>query len=57
RQLHFDDTRQQGIVFNLLGALSEFGKLGVVCIAETVADAQAMFGETVEILDREALLD
>ncbi|MEZ5463456.1 peptide ligase PGM1-related protein [Dokdonella sp.] len=54
RRLHFDDTRQRGIVFNLLGALSEFGKLGVVCIAETVAEAKAMFDEATDILDREA---
>jgi hypothetical protein len=54
RRLHFDDTRQQGIVFNLLGALSEFGKLGVVCIAETVDQARAMFDEAAGILDREA---
>lgn len=54
RRLHFDDTRQRGIVFNLLGALSEFGKLGVVCIAETIADARAMFAEATDILDREA---
>lgn len=46
-----------GIVFHLLGPLSEYGMLGVVCIAETVAEAQAMFGETVEILEREAALD
>lgn len=54
RRLHFDDTRQRGIVFNLLGALSEYGKLGVVCIAETVPQAKAMFDEATEILDREA---
>jgi hypothetical protein len=54
RQLHFDDTRQTGIVFNLLGALSEFGKLGVICIAETVDEARAMFEEAAGILDREA---
>ena len=34
-RLHFDQTRQQGLVFNLIGALSEYGKLGLVCIADT----------------------
>jgi hypothetical protein len=54
RRLHFDDTRQCGVVFNLLGALSEFGKLGVVCIAESVPQARALFQNTVSVLDHEA---
>ena len=53
-RLHFDHTRQCGVVFNLLGALSEFGKLGVVCIAESVSQARVLFEDTVSVLDREA---
>jgi hypothetical protein len=52
-ELHFDDTTQTGIVFNLIGALSEFGKLGLVSIAETPAAAQAQYDRAVEVLDRE----
>jgi hypothetical protein len=52
-RLHFDQTRQHGLVFNLIGALSEFGKLGVVCIAETQAAADAQFETARELLDRE----
>ena len=52
--LHFDQTTQKGVVFNLIGALSEFGKLAVVAIDENVTAAQAMFERTVETLDREA---
>jgi hypothetical protein len=52
-RLHFDQTRQQGLVFNLIGALSEFGKLGLVCIAETPAAADAQFAAARELLDRE----
>jgi len=43
------------VVFNLLGALSEFGELGVVCIAESVPQARVLFEDTVSVLDREAL--
>ena len=32
--LHFDAAAQQGVVFHLIGALSEYGKLGTVCIGE-----------------------
>lgn len=52
-RLHFDETRQQGLVFNLIGALSEFGKLGLVCIAETPEAALAQFEEARDLLDRE----
>jgi hypothetical protein len=52
-RLHFDQTRQQGLVFNLIGALSEHGKLGVVCIADTPPAAEAQFVAARELLDRE----
>lgn len=52
-QLHFDDTRQQGLVFNLIGALSEYGKLGLVSIADTPQAAQAQFQQARLLLDRE----
>jgi hypothetical protein len=54
RRLLFDNTRQCGVVFNLLGALSEFGKLGMVCIAESIPEARVLFEETVTVLDRES---
>jgi hypothetical protein len=40
-ELHFDPARQQGLVFNLIGALSEHGKLGLVSIADTPQAAEA----------------
>jgi hypothetical protein len=51
--LHLHGAMQQGVVFHLLGALCEFGKLGVVCVADTVGRAQALYEETITILDRE----
>lgn len=54
RRLHFDDTRQQGLVFNLIGALSEFGKLGMVAIADRPEAASALFRLARELLDQEA---
>jgi hypothetical protein len=50
RRLHFDETTQQGVVFNLIGALSEFGKLGLVAIAPTRDAADLMFEQTVAVL-------
>jgi hypothetical protein len=53
-RLQFDETLQQGLVFNLIGALSEFGKLGLVCIADTPDAARAQFEAAKALLDREA---
>ncbi len=52
-ELHFRSHRQQGVVFHLIGALSEFGKLGVVGIGHSPERATQLYRETVEVLDRE----
>ncbi|MDP8940743.1 MAG: peptide ligase PGM1-related protein [Actinomycetota bacterium] len=53
-ELHFDAADQQGVVFHLIGALSEFGKLGTVCIGDSRESARKLYHDTVAILDREA---
>jgi len=52
--LHFHATTQEGVVFHLLGALSEFGKLGMMAVAETSESAACAYREAVAIIDREA---
>lgn len=51
--IHFDAANQSGVVFHLIGALSEYGKLGMVAIGRTPEAAQKLYDETVAILDRE----
>lgn len=51
--LHFHAATSEGVAFHLIGALSEFGKLGVVCIARTPEQADQLYRSTVDILDRE----
>lgn len=53
RRLHFHGATQEGVVFHLIGALSEFGKLGVVAVGETLERAQELYDRTVEALDEE----
>jgi PGM1 C-terminal domain len=53
--LHFDGACQQGVVFHLIGALSEFGKLGVLCIGGSHGKAEALYRRTTQVLDRESL--
>src|ERR687893_1565193 len=52
--LQFDSASQQGVVFHLIGALSQYGKLGTVCIGDSHETAQRLYRDTVEVLDREA---
>ena len=51
--IHFHGAAQRGVVFHLIGALSEFGKLGTVCVGASHEEADRFYQETVEILDRE----
>lgn len=44
--LHFHGATQQGVVFHLMGALSEYGKFGAVCIGNTPQKAQALYKMT-----------
>jgi hypothetical protein len=52
-QLHFHGTTQEGVVFHLIGALSEYGKLGVLCVGADRQRAYALYERTVEVLDEE----
>jgi hypothetical protein len=53
--LHFHGATAEGVAFHLIGALSEFGKLGVVCIGQTQQRADALFQRTVEVLETESV--
>lgn len=52
--LHFDASVERGVVFHLVGALSEFGKLGMVCIGDNLQQAQFLYRKTKGVLDQEA---
>lgn len=51
--LHFDGTSQEGVMFHLIGALSQYGKLGVVCIGSSPERAKFFYYETVRVLNAE----
>ncbi len=50
-ELHFDATSQEGVFFHLIGALSGYGKLGVVCVAGDAPGATRLYDRTVAVLD------
>ncbi|MHA4843964.1 peptide ligase PGM1-related protein [Flavitalea antarctica] len=51
--LHFDGTVQEGVMFHLIGALSQYGKLGVVCVGSTPERAREFYTKIIEVLDNE----
>jgi len=52
-ELIYDSASQEGVMFHLVGALSEYGKLGVVCVGSTPERAKAYYDKTIGILDME----
>ena len=52
--LAFHPDAERGVIFHLMGALREFGKLGAVCVGRTREDAQDLFAKTIAMLRREA---
>ena len=51
--LHFDGAAQKGVMFHMIGALSQFGKMGIVCIGSSREEAHALYTKTIEVLDAE----
>jgi hypothetical protein len=52
-RLHFHGPTERGLVFHLMGALSEFGKLGLVCIGDNLQQARFLYRKGVSTLNRE----
>ena len=48
--LHFDGSTQEGVMFHLIGALSQHGKLGVLSIGNTHERAEAVYNKTISVL-------
>jgi PGM1 C-terminal domain/ATP-grasp domain len=51
--LLYDGTRQEGVMFHMISALSQYGKVGVVCIGKSPEAAKDFFDKTVETLEAE----
>jgi hypothetical protein len=51
--LHFDGATQKGVMFHMIGALSQYGKMGMVCIGGSPEEANLYYQKTIEVLDAE----
>jgi hypothetical protein len=52
--LHFDHATQTGVVFHMLSALGEYGRLGLTAVAGTHEAADELYKRTISTLDQEA---
>ncbi|MFN4285356.1 MAG: peptide ligase PGM1-related protein [Lacibacter sp.] len=51
--LHYNGATEEGVVFHLISALSQFGKLGLVSIGSTPERARAFYNKVVDVLNQE----
>jgi PGM1 C-terminal domain len=52
--LHFDQSRQTGVVFHMMSALGEYGRTGLTAVEESSESAYALYERAVATLDEEA---
>jgi hypothetical protein len=55
-KLHYSHSTERGVLFHLIGALSQFGKVGVTAIGNSREEADELYRRTIVVLDREAAL-
>jgi hypothetical protein len=48
--IHYNSTKEEGVMFHIIGALSQYGKLGIVCIGDSPEKASMYYNRTVDIL-------
>lgn len=53
-RLHFDQTRQTGVVFHMMSALGECGRMGMTAVGDSPEQANDMYEQTLSVLDAEA---
>ncbi|NNF40508.1 MAG: carboxylate-amine ligase [Woeseiaceae bacterium] len=54
RGIGFKHSTGTGVLFYMIGALSQYGKLGMTCIGNSPDEAQRLFDETAQIMDESA---
>jgi hypothetical protein len=53
--MHFDQSRQTGIVFHMLSCVTEHGRVGMTAIGNTAADARHRYEEAERVLMEEGI--
>lgn len=55
-KLHYNHSSESGVLFHLIGAVSQFGKLGMTAIANSQDQVEKLYKHTLTVLDREAAI-
>ena len=53
-RLHFDQARQTGVVFHMMGALAELGSVGLTAVADSREQADSAFRRAERVLHEES---
>ncbi|MEN0061461.1 MAG: peptide ligase PGM1-related protein [Myxococcota bacterium] len=51
--MHFHGPSERGVVFHLIGALSEYGKMGIVAIGDNPQQANFLYRQALQVLAEE----
>ena len=54
--LHYSHRTESGVLFHMIGAVSEFGKLGVTVIGNDVEEVGRLYGRVIDVLDAECAI-
>jgi hypothetical protein len=52
--LHFDQMRQTGVVFHMMSALGELGRMGLTAVGNSHEEAKTTYTRALAVLDQEA---
>ncbi len=52
--IHFDQTRQTGVVFHMMSALPESGRVGLTAVGDSHEEADRLYARVLEMLEQEA---
>lgn len=55
-RLHYDQAKGRGVLFHMIGALSQYGKVGLTAIGNSREEADALYAHTLAVLDAESSL-
>jgi len=53
-RLHYSHATETGVLFHMIGALSQYGKVGLTAIGNNPEQAEGIYATALETLDREA---
>jgi hypothetical protein len=52
-RLHYSHGTETGILFHMIGALSQYGKVGLTAIGNSAEQAEKIYADALAVLDRE----